>query len=164
MSISENDCSFAVCKNCIRAFDVDHYWDKNYSYQYKIISSKPNSKNPDADGYTTIFETECPFCFHVNRFNDVLDVHYPDRNGTKLKDAYKAENEVLRRRLLQHGQTITQLENKYNRIKREKAKLADECKRLADVVHAVKTGSKPPSPRQRQQRQKTNPHVSSPYN
>lgn len=114
MSISEDDCEFVVCKNCIRAFDVRNFWMKNYSKKVKVIMEKPLGDDPDKDGIETIFEAECPYCFHINKYSDISDAHFPER--------------------------------------------------IADVVHGLKTGSKPPStPRQRPVRTKTGRGVL-PYN
>ena len=156
--VIDND--FVVCRNCIRAFDVDHWWS-NTHFNPRIKSSQIRYKNddPNDEEIDTIFEAECPYCFHTYKYNNLADIRYA--GAEKEKEIYKQENEMLRKRIIDERRSITQLESKISKLKREKGKLTEECKKLADTIHDLKTGSKPPMQR-KQPHQKTIPH-DSPY-
>lgn len=157
----END--FVVCRNCIRAFDVDHWWSNNHMNP-RIISSQIRYKNddPNDEEIDTTFEAECPYCFHVYKYNNLVDIRFAGGLALeKEKEIYKRENEMLRKRIIDERRSITQLETKVSKLKREKASLNEECKKLADTIHDLKTGSKPTMQR-KQLHQKTIP-PDSPY-
>lgn len=153
-ALSDRDTPFVLCKNCIRTFDVHNYWQKGYSKNIEIVDNYPNSSNPDVDGFTTVFNAECPYCFNTTAYNDTDDVIYPEMHDSKLRDAYKAENEALRKQVIQQ-------ERKINRLERSEMKLDADCKRLADIIHTLKTGNKPPTSRQRKTKVKAG---QTPYN
>lgn len=119
--VRESDYPFAVCKNCIRAFD--------FSYEWSLGKQDPTGKVKvileNDEGWLEI-ELECPQCFYRDLYRNG-EFTWASSNETKRSEAMEAENESLRKK-------NSRLERQLSDAKKAKSRLLRDNKRLADSL------------------------------
>lgn len=117
-----------VCRNCIRAFDVD--------YDNELRNVRVIEKKDQPDGWELIiFEAECPLCFTKETYTNREDARFGGDVPEKMLAVYKLENELLRKRLLKHEERIARFEKETTRLRKENRK-------FADIIHKVQEAGK----------------------